>query len=472
MSAEGRAGTILVVDDEAFVRDSLIEILENEGFRAAAARGVDEARHRLAEIGPALVITDLRMPAGSGMDVLAEARRVLPLSPVIVLTGVGTVADAVTAMKAGAFDFIEKPVDPEELLIVVRRALEHRRLSAEVEELRRTVGRLREPPEMAGVSPAFARLRGLIEQVARTDATVLITGESGTGKELVALEIHRASRRAAGSFVAVNCAAVAETLFESEFFGHRRGAFTGAVADRPGRFAEAEGGTLVLDEIGTLRPEMQAKLLRVLESGEYQPVGESRSRRADVRVIAVTNEDLGAAVAEGSFRGDLFYRLNVFPIRVPPLRERREDVGVIAAHLLRRLRATWGAAEEAAAAEGLSPEVAAVLEAYRWPGNVRELRNVLERAVILAGGRVPDAAIFREILGDGARAEGTTDRTSLNLRERVDVLERDLILEALARTGGKKREASALLGVDPRNLGYYLRKHGLSEKGPSGGGQA
>jgi transcriptional regulator with GAF, ATPase, and Fis domain len=297
---------------------------------------------------------------------------------------------------------------------------------------------------------------------------VLVTGESGTGKELVAAEIHRLSRRSERNLVRVNCSAISENLFESEFFGHRRGSFTGAVADRQGRFAEAEGGTLVLDEIGTLRPEMQVKLLRVLESGEYQVVGESRTRVADVRVIAVTNEDLEARVRKGDFRLDLFYRLNVFPIAVPPLRERREDIPALADYFLRRALGSRAVPKPAAGEPLLSTEAGAVLRAYDWPGNVRELRNVMERAAILSAVAVPDAALLTSILGSASSAGGAAAADDLQLRRRTDALERDLIAAALAKAHGTRREAAHLLGIDPKNLGYYLRKHKLVEEGAEG----
>jgi transcriptional regulator with GAF, ATPase, and Fis domain len=313
----------------------------------------------------------------------------------------------------------------------------------------------------------MTRVRELIAQVAPTEATVLVTGESGTGKELVANEIHRLGTRAERALVRVNCAAVPETLFESEFFGHRRGSFSGAIADRRGRFAEAEGGTLVLDEIGTLQPEMQAKLLRVLETGEYQVVGESSTQVADVRSVAITYEDLSTQVGAGRFRDDLYYRLANFPIELPPLRAHREDIPEIAVQLLTRTRSgAWSGSREEVR---VTDEALEVLASYSWPGNVRELRNVLERALILVGpGRALDAHVFRPLLessilpAGGARA--MDDGAGLTLRPRLDALERELVLRALERTSGKKKEAANLLGIDPRNLGYYLRKHDLKRE--------
>jgi len=451
---------VLVVDDETFVRESLVDLLQSDGYNPLSATSMKDALRILGEETVAAVVTDLKMPGGDGIDLLREIRKSRRELPVILLTGVGTIDDAVAAMKAGAFDFIQKPVNPDEFGVLVRRATDHEALVHEVSYLRAEVSALREPSELIGDSDGIAEVRRLAAQVAPSDLTVLITGESGTGKELVAAEIHRQSARAERNYVRVNCAAITDTLFESEFFGHRRGSFTGAIADRTGRFGEAEGGTLALDEIGVLKPEMQAKLLRVLETGEYQVVGESRTRWADVRIIAITNEDLAARVKEGAFRSDLYYRLNVFPIRIAPLRERRADIPILADHFLKRTRLALG---RGAAGGGrlFAPDADPVLVEYPWPGNVRELRNVMERASILAGEKVPDGPLFARILGAGAALD--EDENDLNIRRRVDGLERRLIAMALKRASGRKREAALLLGVDPKNLGYYLKKHGIAE---------
>ena len=481
--------TVLVVDDEPFVRQSLQDMLQGEGLRVVAAEDPRAARKLLASEPVDLVLADLQMPQGGGLALLDEVAAQGAGLPVIVITGVGTIASAVAAMKAGAFDFLQKPIDPGQLLLQIQRALEHRRLLADLSYLRRAADDRGAPERLVGDSPAMARLRETIEQVARSDATVLITGESGTGKELVADQIHRAGTRAARHLVRVNCAAVPEAHFESEFFGHRKGAVPGATSARAGRFAEAEGGTLVLDEIGTLRPEMQAKLLQVLEGGEYQVVGESRTRRSDVRVIAVSNEPLAARVQAGSFRPDLYYRLSIVPIEVPPLRQHKEDLPAIAAHLMQRLVATRaagaratvqaaGLAPAAAVAAGdvpaLSPATLELLAAYDWPGNVRELRNLFERALILSGGHAPDERLYRSLLesslpdsgatGGGVGAGGSGGKGDLHLRTRLDATEKEIVLAALARSEGKKKEAAHLLGIDPRNLGYYLRKHDIKDR--------
>ena len=450
---------VLVVDDETFVRESLVDLLRSEGYRPLSAGKVEEAV-KLVESEPVIaVITDLKMPGAGGLDLLREVKKIRRDLPVIVLTGMGTIDDAVTAMKGGAYDFIQKPVNPDEFSLLLRRATEHQDLVREVSYLRAEVNALRSPSDLIGESAGIREVRRLVTQVAPSDLTVLLTGESGTGKELVAAEIHRQSARAQKNFVRVNCAAITETLFESEFFGHHRGSFTGAISDRVGRFGEAEGGSLALDEIGVLRPEMQAKLLRVLETGEYQVVGESRTRIADVRIIAITNEDLTARVRDGAFRSDLFYRLNVFPIAVPPLRGRERDIVLLAEYFLKRARPALG--RSAAPGPLFEPDAEAALLEYPWPGNVRELRNVMERASILAGEGTPDADLFSRILG-GSDPGGDDDH-DLNIRRRVDALERRLIAAALKRAAGRKRDAALLLGVDPKNLGYYLKKHGVAE---------
>jgi len=460
------ARTVLVVDDEEFVRDSLVALLEAEGFRVLAAGSGAEALALLARERVDAVATDLQMPSGDGLQLLSGALAADPDLPIVILTGVGTVPDAVAAMRAGAADFIQKPVEPAQFIHVVERAIERRDLVSEVRHLRHAVRDLRGPSEMVGESEAIRRVRAAIERVAPSDATVLVTGESGTGKELVARAIHARSARAAAPLVRLNCAAIPESLFESELFGHRRGAFTGATEDRAGRFAEASGGTLVLDEIGTLRPGLQAKLLRVLETGEVQVIGEARSRIVDVRVIAVTNEELAARVEEGAFRADLYYRLAIFPIEVPPLRERKEDIAPLSRHFLAR-----AGRETELDAAGI-----ATLRAYDWPGNVRELRNILERATILAGPDRIDADLLARVLGTaGARSRAAAvapDPDDLRIRTRTEALERELIAQALARSSGRKREAAELLGIDPRNLAYHLRKHGLIEPAAEGDGES
>ncbi|MEQ8767905.1 MAG: sigma-54 dependent transcriptional regulator [Planctomycetota bacterium] len=450
---------VLVVDDESYVRNSLVDLLEADDIEASAAASGEEAFERLSEqVDVHVVVTDLSMPGMKGSELVAKLHALAPELPVIVLTGVGTVRDAVGCMKSGAFDYLTKPVDPDEFLVLIRKAAEHRNLVGEVRRLRHEVDQLKEPSVIVGESESIREILRLIEDVAPTDATVLVLGESGTGKELVAQEIHRLSGRADQPFVRVNCGAIAEGLFESEFFGHRRGSFTGATEDRTGRFAEAHHGTLALDEIGTLKLDAQAKLLRVLESGEYSVVGESKTRHADVRVIAITNEDLASRVQEGQFREDLFYRLNVLPIEVPPLAARKDDLPRLVEHFL-ELFSTRGRSR----LESVEAEALEALRQYDWPGNIRELKNVLERATILERTTSLTATTVRRILNQGtALPKPESHGDNLNIRQRVEHLERSLIEEALRRSDGKKKEAAQLLGIDYRNFAYYAKKHGLS----------
>ncbi len=450
---------ILLVEDEEFVRKSMQALLVQEGFEVAAVADLASAREHSRQGLSDLVLTDLRLPDGQGAELLELDEVGRDGVPIVILTGHGTVDQAVDAMKSGAFDFLQKPIEPDQLVLVVRRALEHGRLGREVRRLREAAGRRTGGHPLVGSSTGMERVRHMIRQVAPTETTVLVSGESGTGKELVSAQVHANSKRAEGAFVVVNCAAVPEALFESEFFGHRRGAFSGAHIDREGRFAEAEGGTLVLDEVQSLGLDVQAKLLRVLESGEFQMVGESRTRRVDVRIVAATNTDLERLVTEGGFRSDLYWRLNVFPLAVPPLREHREDLPELVDDLGTRIVARLGGgspfAIEAAALD--------LMQAYDWPGNVRELRNLLERAAILAppGGSL-SAAFLDDLLGK-TRFTVSAVAGDLNLKKRLEVVERETILEALTRTGGSKKDAAGLLGLDPKNLSYYLRKHAVGD---------
>ena len=442
---------VLVVDDESYVRDSLGEMLRGEGYTVSLAEDAPSALRVLDEQTVDAIVTDLRMPGGDGLELLAATReRSLPV-PVIVITGVGTVGEAVAAMKAGAFDLVQKPVDPEELCLLVERAVEHLGLLGEVRRLRDTLSGLR--GRWVGASAATETLRAEIARVAASEATVLIVGESGTGKELVAESVHAESPRAEGPFVRVHCATLPGDLFESELFGHRRGAFPGADEERVGCFEEAQGGTLVLDGVDTLPLDAQAKLLHALDTGEIRRVGETRTRVVDARIVAVTNVDLQQRVGEGAFREDLLFRLNVVPIVVPPLRERLDDLSELCTHLLQRGRVQAQQIE-------LAEDVLEVLRSFAWPGNVRELGNVLERAAIVAGEQPIDVATVRSIL-ESTLAPAATEAQELHLRRNLDAREKDLILAALEQTKGRKGEAAELLGVDPRNFGYYLRKHGL-----------
>ena len=448
-------GRVMVVEDEAYVRDSLVEMLRSRGFDVTGAASVTDAVAALGRTTVDAVLSDLRMPEADGLELLRRLQTSSPEIPVIILTGHGTVASAVECLRAGATDYILKPVEPEALEIALERALASRSLRREVRYLRNSAARAAD--SAVGESPAWERVMAMVGAAAPTDSTVLLLGESGTGKEVLSRRLHSLSRRAGGPFVRVNCAAVPLEMWESEFFGHRKGAFTGAGADREGRFQLAHRGTLLLDEVGAMPAAGQAKLLRVIQDGEFDRLGDERSTLVDVRIVASTNSDLEAAVKEGSFRSDLFYRLNVLHIPVPALRERGDDVPLLARHFAAEIAARLGRP-----APDISDETAARLRAYHWPGNVRELRNVIERALILDPVRGLDGVDLLPATGApaGVAAAAPADR-DLNLREALSRLEKDLVVDALQRSGGVRKDAAHLLGIDPRNLSYYMRKHGL-----------
>jgi two-component system response regulator AtoC len=450
----GSRGRVLVVEDEAYVRESLVEILRARRFDASPAASVEEALASLARTPVDVVLSDLRMPGADGLDLVRRMQTSAADVPVVILTGHGNVGSAVECLKAGASDYILKPAEPEALEVALDRALAARALRREVSYLRSTVAAQTEVA--IGESARWRRALGMVEAAAATDSVVLLTGESGTGKELLARRLHALSRRATGPFVKVNCASVPVEMWESEFFGHRKGSFAGAASDREGRFQLADRGTLLLDEVVAMPAAGQAKLLQVIQDGEFERLGDAQPTRVDVRVVASTNSNLEAEVQQGRFRADLFYRLNVVRIDVPPLRERREDIPLIAAHFVEEIGRRLGRA-----ATPLLPQTLARLSAYPWPGNVRELRNVIERALILDPAQGLDAL---DLAPGGAvtPAEGApAAERELNLRDALNKLERELLLEAHRRAGGVRKEAAHLLGIDPRNLSYYLRKHDL-----------
>ncbi|MBL8861934.1 MAG: sigma-54-dependent Fis family transcriptional regulator [Planctomycetes bacterium] len=444
---------VLIVDDEAYVRESLQELLLAEGLRVATASGANEALEILAKQRFDVIVTDLRMPSGDGLSLLQESRAAGIAIPILVISGAGTVADAVAAMKAGAFDFLQKPVDPDELVLLVRRAAERRELDAEVASLRRAVARLEPPQRVVARSPAMARVLQRIEQVAAADTTVLIRGEVGSGKELAATEVHRRSPRARGPFVVVDAGSLGEEAFETGFLG--------AQGERAGRLAEAEGGTILLDDVGALPPAVQARFARLLESNAYEQRGAARMRHVDVRWMAATADDLERRVREGTFRADLLLRLDVFRIDVPPLRERQEDLPELAAMLLAAARSRISGKSEPA--QPLGAEAVEALASHGWPGNVRELGNALERAAIVGEGRPVGAELLLEVLELTLAPRRALAGAEFNLRRNLDQLERRLVLQAIGRTRGRKREACDLLGIDARNLGYYVRKHRIRE---------
>ncbi len=448
----------LVVDDDPGVRYTLREILASDGIEVEEASDGAEALVRFDASPVPLVITDLRMPRMDGMELLGRLLARTPAPRVVLITAHGSERQAVEAMKAGAWDYFRKPFENEELLAVVRRAVEAVRLTAENERL---TGELALSGSMVFASESMRRLAQLVARVAPRDVTVLVTGESGTGKERVAEALWRASRRADRPFLRFNCAALAPELAEAELFGHARGAFTGAVRARPGLFGEADGGTILLDEVGELAQGAQAKLLRVLQDGEVRPVGEDRPRHVDVRVLAATHRDLPELVARGAFREDLFYRLNVVTLRVPPLRERPEDVPVLARLFLRRFASRFGVSEAP-----LTDALLALLARHPWPGNVRELEHALECLVALS----PDGALDLALLTRSAAVPGMPDAgagageaPALGLRPRVEAYERGLVVEALRAAKGNRSEAARQLGISRVTLHDKLRKYGLAK---------
>jgi two-component system response regulator HydG len=439
---------VLVVDDDPGIRYTLREILESSGLLVDEADDGEAALVRFAATPADLVITDLRMPKLDGMGLLARLQAGTPVPRVVVITAHGSERQAVAAMKAGAFDYFRKPFEMEELLTAVRRAVESTRLHLENEKLRCELSLSR---SMVFASEAMKRLALLAGRVAARDVTVLILGESGTGKERLAEAIVAGSRRADKPFVRFNCAAVTAELAEAELFGHSRGAFTGAVRSRAGLFGEAHGGTILLDEIGELAPPLQAKLLRALQSGEIRAVGEERERKVDVRVLAATNAALEAEVRRGAFREDLYYRLNVVALHVPPLRERPEDVPLLVRHFLDRFAERFGV-----------PPVASVeallgrLLGRPWPGNVRELENTIERLVALS----PEGELDLTLLDQNAKPGDAPQ--SFGLRERVEAYERGLLVEALRGCRGNRSEAARRLGLSRATLHDKLKKYGIA----------
>jgi two-component system nitrogen regulation response regulator NtrX len=447
---------ILLVDDEANIRRMLGALLRNEGFDVTEAPNGNAALLLLDQVDPDVVMLDLLMPPGpDGLETLTRMRDRGDAAPVIMMSGKAQLTDAVRAVKLGAFQFLEKPLTPEAVLATVRAAMELNRTRAENRALRAELGRR---ATLIGSGPAMQQVRALIARVGPTEARVLITGESGTGKELVAAAIHGASRRRGRAFVTVNCAAIPRDLVESEMFGHERGAFTGATERRLGRFELAHGGTLFLDEVGDLSQEAQAKLLRTLETGELQRIGAETVMRIDARVIAATNRQLADTVSNGGFREDLFFRLNVFPIQLPPLRERMEDLPALVAHLAERVRPRHAAR--------FTESAIAALASYSWPGNVRELANLIERLSILSG-PVVDAPAVRQVLrGSSSPAPTALSPTALlgrPLSETLDEFERSLIGAAVAQAQGNMAEAARILQTDRANLYRRMRRLGLEK---------
>jgi two-component system response regulator AtoC len=448
---------VLVIDDDPPMRRALQILLNQLGVESVVAESAEAGLAVLAAEHIDLVMTDVRLPGITGVEALRRIRELDASLPVIVLTAYGTIQNAVEAMRLGAFDYVLKPFELEAIAAVVRKALELRHVRAENRYLRERLDLLGGASDVVLASPALQRVFERVRQVASTPTTVLITGETGVGKEIVARAIHQLSPRRDKLLVALNCAAIPADLLESELFGHVRGAFTGAQAAREGKFELADGGTLFLDEIGDMPAPLQAKLLRVLQDAVIERVGSNKQVRVDVRVVSSTNRDLAAAVKAGAFREDLYYRLNVFHLAVPPLRERREDIRPLAESFLARF-----AREFRKGSLRLTPAAVTQLERYDWPGNVRELHNVMERAAVLAGGdaAVVDEHVIDELLPASSAAVAAAD-DGVRLAPALDALERTLIERAVARANDNKLEAAKLLGVSERTLWYKLKKHGL-----------
>ncbi len=448
--------TILIVDDEPGVRTSLTGVLEDEGYAVEAVSSGEACLDRLTRGPVDLIVLDVWLPGLDGLATLAKLRERQVDAQVVLISGHGNIESAVRAIKMGAFDFVEKPLSLEKTVLVIRNALRQRRLEAENRALRARVDRTQ---TMVGESYAMRQLREQVAMAAPTNGRVLIYGENGTGKELVARTVHALSKRRNGAFVEVNCAAIPEELIESELFGHVRGAFTGAVADRRGKFEAADGGTIFLDEIGDMSLKTQAKVLRVLQEQTVDAVGGKSTIKVDVRVLAATNKDLQAEIRAGHFREDLYFRLNVIPIFVPPLRDRRDDIPLLADHFMAELAREYGRR-----AKSFEPAARSLLQSYAWPGNVRELRNVIERLIIM----VPGDAISADDLGflDPAgfsrapSAEPPVGRVTLH--EARDRFERDLILRTLAEQQGNMSRTAEVLGVERSNLYRKMKAFGIA----------
>src|SRR3954471_2197195 len=460
---------LLIVDDEAALREAIAERLADHGFVVEQASSGEDALARLADFAFDIIVTDLRLPGMDGRAVLDAAIERYPEIIAIIITGFGTVKDAVNAIKQGAADFITKPFQFDALLHVLRSALEQRRLKSENAYLRSQLEDRYRIDGLVGRSRIMRELFQLLETVAPTNSTILVTGETGTGKELAARAIHHNSSRRANRFVALNCSAIPETLLEAELFGHVRGAFTGAVGTRQGRLEQAHKGTLFLDEVGTMSPALQAKLLRVLQEREFERVGDSHTVKIDVRVIAATHSDLARMVADGSFREDLFYRLNVIPVQLPPSRERREDIPLLVQHFLQKL-----SAESERSSVTISQDALRRLMAHAWPGNIRQLENAIERALAFSQGRSQiDVHDLTADLQQQTPAADSSDvwfpDEGLDLARHIDGIELALIRRSLRRTHGNKRQAAKLLNLKRTTLIEKLKRlepHAVGAKLP------
>jgi len=451
---------ILIVDDEHSLVEFLSVLCTGEGYSVAQAYSAAEAREQMARRTPDLVLCDIMMPDGNGLDLLREIRSQTDPPTVVMMTAYTSTKTAIDAMKLGAADYVAKPFEVDELKVVIRNALEARRLAAEVVYLREELVGRYTFENIIGRSRRMRAVFSLVERVARTSSTVLLHGESGTGKELIARAIHFSSPRAEHRFLSINCGAMPESLLESELFGHERGAFTGAVRDKRGLFQEAHRGTLFLDEIGEMSQAMQVKLLRALQDRAVRRVGGTSEEQVDVRIIAATNRDLQDRISRGEFREDLYYRINVIPIELPPLRDRREDIALLADHFLRKFAEGLGQPSKR-----LSNDALRLLESHQWPGNVRELENLIERAVALSTGDIIGPIDFPDDLSrqhPPTAAEISLPDDGLNLEAHLERIRAELMRLALERAGGVQTQAAEMLGMTFRSFRYYAKKAGLT----------
>lgn len=450
-----KLGKILVVDDDSLVRDFLSEALSRIGFWVDLASTGEEALEKIKKEDYDIILSDIRMPNMDGMELLKIVKDYLPDAKVIMMTAYGTVQNAVDAMKLGAFDYVMKGFSPDEIELVLKRALDHKQLIWENKLLRSEVIEKYRFENIVGKSPQMQKIFELVEGVADTKATVLITGESGTGKELIAKAIHYHSSRREGPFIRINCAAIPEGLVESELFGHEKGSFTGAIRQSQGRFELADRGTLLLDEISEISPHLQAKLLRVLQEREFERVGSGIPIQVDVRIITTSNRDLKELIEKGKFREDLFYRLNVVPIHIPSLKERKEDIPALAQYFLRKYNE-----ENNRRIESISQKVYEMFMEYSWPGNVRELENYIERAVVTAKGKILTPRDFPKELSFGKIKLPSGE---IEIGSTISEAERKLILKTLTVHGGNRTKTADILGISTRTLRNKLHEYGLSD---------